>query len=372
MTLLFVGTNRGGGGTESHFITMATAMAAAGHDVAAVVWPDDVIHQALAADGRVRLFPGRFRVRNDVGATRDVMRIARTLRPDWLIGTFKFEYWPLGIAARLLRLPIVLFSHLDQRMQPLMAHGLPRLVDQVIAPSEYQRERLLARGMPPDRVAVLHNPFDTRHYRVDPAVRAEMRARLGFTPDDVVVGFVGRLEAGKGVEPFAAALGDAMDADARVRALWVGHGECEGALRATAETRGHAPRHAWVPWSADVFPYYAAMDLLALPSTGPETFGRALVEAQACGVPVLGSRNGGIPETMDDGATGLLLPPGDVPAWTSAILHLAADAPRRARMGAAARAFVLEQFDATSIAARFTALLETLAPARGGGWGDGR
>lgn len=360
MKLLFVGTNRGGGGTESHFITMATAMAAHGHDVAAAVWPDDVIHRALAADGRVRLFPAAFRVRNDIGATRDVMRIARALRPDWIVGTFKREYWPLAIAAQLLGVPLVLFSHLDQRMQPLMAHGLPRLVRRIIAPSAYQRDRLVERGMPGAKVAVLHNPLDTTHYRIDPAVRAATRASLGIAPDDVVVGYAGRLEPGKGVLPFAEALADVMDVRPRVRALWVGHGECEPALRAQAEAHGHGARHAWVPWTADVFPYFAALDVLALPSVGRETFGRVLVEAQACGVPVLGSRNGGIPEALVDGETGVLLPPGDVPAWRDALLALADDPARRARMGMAGRAFVVREFDARAIAARFTELLKGL------------
>jgi len=354
MKLLFVGTNRGGGGTESHFITIVQAMAAAGHEVAAAVWPDDVIHRALAADGRVRLHPVTFRVRNDVGATREVMRIARATRPDWIIGTFKREYWPLGVAAALMRMPLVLFSHLDQRMQPLMAHGLPRLVRRIVAPSEYQRERLVDRGMPRGKIAVLHNPFDTAHYRVDPGVRAATRAALGVATDEVLVGYAGRLEPGKGVLPFADALGDVMDARARVRGVWIGGGECDAELHARAEARGHGARHTWIPWTADVFPYFAALDALALPSIGRETFGRVLVEAQACGVPVLGSRTGGIPEAMRDGETGLLVAPGDVAAWRDALTMLVDDEARRRRMGAEARAFVVRELDAAAIARRFT------------------
>jgi glycosyltransferase involved in cell wall biosynthesis len=355
--LLFVGTNRGGGGTESHFITMARAMASAGHDVSAAVWPGEFIHRALAEDGRVRLFPCRFQVRNDVRATRDVMRIAHEVRPDWMIGTFKFEYWPLGVAARLLRLPLVLFSHLDQRMQPWTLRLLPRLTHRVVAPSEYQRQRLIERGMPAERVEVLYNPVDTCHLRVDPAARREARAALGFTPDDVVVGFVGRMEPGKGVMTLSVALRGAMERNPRVRALWVGHGDCEPALRAAACAARHCARHVWKPWTADVFPYYAAMDVLALPSVGRETFGRVLVEAQACGVPVLGSRNGGIPETLEDGVTGLLLPPGDAPAWEAAILRLAEDDPARRRMGRLGREFVERVFDARIVAEEFGRML---------------
>jgi glycosyltransferase involved in cell wall biosynthesis len=336
---------------------MVAAMAAAGHEVAAAVWPGDVIHAALAPDPRVRLYPACFRVRNDLGATRDVMRIAREFQPDWIVGTFKREYWPLAAASKLLRTPIVLFSHLDQRMQPLMVRGLPRLVHRIIAPSEYQRARLIARGMPAARVVVLHNSFDTKHFHVDPGTRAAARAALGFGPDDVVVGFAGRLELGKGVCTLAESLGAVMESNRNVRGLWVGHGESEDEVRAITDRLGKGGRHVWRPWSADVVPFYAAMDILALPSIGPETFGRVLVEAQACGVPVLGSRNGGISEAMEDGVTGWLLPPGDVAAWTAALRRLCDDAPLRQRMGGACRAFAVARFDAAPIAAAFTAML---------------
>ena len=172
MRLLFVGTNRGGGGTESHFITIVRAMADAGHDVFAAVWPDEYMHRALACDPRVTLLPARITRRNDVRAARDLARTVRAVAPDWLIGSFKKEYWPVSVVGRLLGVPVVLFSHLDQRFHPTMRVGVPRLVRQLVAPSEYQRRRLIQRGMPASKIAVLPNPVDTTHFRPDPAARA--------------------------------------------------------------------------------------------------------------------------------------------------------------------------------------------------------
>jgi glycosyltransferase involved in cell wall biosynthesis len=110
------------------------------------------------------------------------------------------------------------------------------------------------------------------------------------------------------------------------------------------------------------------MSIVAFPSIAPETFGRTSVEAQAAGIPVLGSRVGGIPETLSPGVTGLLLPPGDVDAWRDAILQMC-DASRRLPMGTAARAFAREHFGTDVIAAEFvrvlvsSAAVETRAPA---------
>lgn len=103
------------------------------------------------------------------------------------------------------------------------------------------------------------------------------------------------------------------------------------------------------------------MDALALPSEGSETFGRVLVEAQAYGLPVLGARNGGIPEALADGKTGLLLPQRDVESWSNAITELASNDGRRRQFSAAARDFAL-RFDSHRIADEFLDLLDALSP----------
>jgi glycosyltransferase involved in cell wall biosynthesis len=88
-----------------------------------------------------------------------------------------------------------------------------------------------------------------------------------------------------------------------LRALWVGQEEAHPRLRAVLAP-GLQERHLLRGWTADVRPLYAAMDVLAMPSEWLEPFGRVSIEAQACGVPVLGSRIGGIPETLREGEAG--------------------------------------------------------------------
>jgi glycosyltransferase involved in cell wall biosynthesis len=153
-----------------------------------------------------------------------------------------------------------------------------------------------------------------------------------------------------------------MDRSPSVRALWVGDGEAAAPLLERIWRSRHRARHSHMGWLADVRTGYAGMDVLALPSIGPETFGRASIEAQALGLPVLASRHGGIPETLEDGVTGLLLPAGDVPAWAEAIVRLSGDGAARARMGAAGRDFVETRFCQRRIAARFEQLLQEDEP----------
>ena len=149
-----------------------------------------------------------------------------------------------------------------------------------------------------------------------------------------------------------------------MHALWVGHGNFESELRALVDASGFAARHHWMPWLDDVLPAYAAMDLFALPSEGSETFGRVLVEAQSCGIPVLGARNGGIPEALIDGETGRLLPPGDVEAWAGAISELCENDVVRRRYAIAARNFAV-RFDSQRIADEFLRVLDSFVTPAG-------
>jgi len=148
-----------------------------------------------------------------------------------------------------------------------------------------------------------------------------------------------------------------MSRSPSVHALWVGHGELAAEMEARLASSPHAARHVREPWTDDLASCFAAMDILAFPSIRRESFGRVAAEAQACGVPVVASNDGGIPETIRGGESGLLVPPGDVPAWTNAILQLVNDASLRVRMGAAGRAQACERFAAPRIAEAFGRLL---------------
>jgi glycosyltransferase involved in cell wall biosynthesis len=161
---------------------------------------------------------------------------------------------------------------------------------------------------------------------------------------------------GKGIFPLFEAVTAAMAEQPRLHCLWLGDGPDAPTLRERAAADPTANRHLFLGWIPDVRPYYSALSMLAFPSIATETFGRASVEAQAAGVPVLGSDIGGIPETLEAGVSGLLLPPGDVVAWRDAILKLC-DPALLASMGAAAHDYVQQHFSMQVIAAQFLQIL---------------
>jgi glycosyltransferase involved in cell wall biosynthesis len=204
--------------------------------------------------------------------------------------------------------------------------------------------------VPERRLTVLGNGIDLGAFdpeRVAASDTARARAELGAAgPDEVVVGAVGRLVREKGYPELFAAAARIDGTRPRVRFGVIGPDQPEKADglsrrdRATAASAGVR----LLGHRDDVVPYYTAMDVLVLASHR-EGFPRAPMEASAMGVPVVATDIRGCRQAVDDGVTGILVPPRDPSALADAIRTLAGDAAMRARMGAAAREKAAREFD---------------------------
>jgi glycosyltransferase involved in cell wall biosynthesis len=349
LRLLFVATLPEPGGACTHTTNLIAALLEAGHAVTVIATPGRGVWEELVEHPRLTRLAGTFRSAFDPEARNMVAHALGTARFDHVFAVFEQDYWGALRVARQARVPCAFFLH-HAGMKRTNRLLLPFARPTYIVPSDDLREWIVARRIPRRRVHVLANPIDTAYFAPDPDARAASRAAFGFVDGDVVVGFVGRLEHNKGILPFAEALNAAMRAHPSLRALWIGSGRREAELDALLAQAPDGQRHVRRPWTREVRTAYHAMDLVALPSTGRESFGRVLAEAQSCAIAVLGSAMGGIPTALQAGVTGELVPAGDVAAWTQAIGTLAADAARRAAMGRAGRAFVQAHFDRSVIA----------------------
>jgi len=189
-------------------------------------------------------------------------------------------------------------------------------------------------GIPDDRVTVVPNGVDLARFRPPDraAVRAEVRARHGYAPDDLVLLFVGKEFRRKGLAPAVDALAGLPE---HVRLLVVG-GDDPAPYAARARAHGVRHRVTWVGHSARVEDYFSAADLFVLP-TLYESFGLVAIEAAAAGVPVVTTRVSGIEEYVVDGVNGRFVE-RDGASVAAVVADLAADPDRRASMGRAALA----------------------------------
>jgi glycosyltransferase involved in cell wall biosynthesis len=174
---------------------------------------------------------------------------------------------------------------------------------------------------------------------------AKLRAEMQIDPDAIVLGFVGRLNAVKGLKYLLRALQVVIQERSNVVVLLVGEGPEASRLKAQAAHLGIEQYLRFAGAHRNVAPWFGTFDVAVLPSLS-EGLPLAVLEAMSSGTPVIASRVGGIPEIIRDGQNGLLIPPRDVEALTHAINSLVDSAADRKRFSIAAGGLVAERFAA--------------------------
>jgi glycosyltransferase involved in cell wall biosynthesis len=215
---------------------------------------------------------------------------------------------------------------------------------------------------------VISPGVDVERFRPDAEARRDVHERIGWAEDGPpVVGFLGRFIPEKGIETLTRALNRFRGAE--WRALFVGGGEMEDGLRRWADRHPDRVRIVTGVAHGAVPDYLNAMDLLCAPSrTTPawrEQFGRMLVEAMACGVPVIGSDSGEIPHVL--GAAGRIVPERDVEGWAAAIRELVESPGARREMAERGSKRARTEFALPAIARRHLDFFAELADAKGRG-----
>ena len=236
--------------------------------------------------------------------------------------------------------------------------------DAIACISRVLRDEALAFGIPSDRVHLLPNAIDmTRFAPLPPAEREARRHALGFAPDHVVCAYVGRLSREKGVLELVEAWKSVQPANAT---LVLAGPDMPGSpwdagpgARDFVEKNGLTDSVRFLGSTADVAAVLQTMDVAVQPSHF-EALGLAAIEALACGVPVVASRVGGLPDFIRDEENGRLVPPKDPATLSVALRALVTDSPARARMASVARASVAD-YDERIVFARMVDVLTALA-----------
>ncbi len=282
---------------------------------------------------------------------RRALHVVREFRPHIIHGAV-FEGVSLAtILGRLSRVPVIIGEETsDPANRRWRGHLLLRLLaglsHQMVAVSPAVEGYLLERlHLPRGKVTLIHNGVAALA-PPDPAQCQALRERLELAPEHFVIGTVGRLlDRHKRVSDLIRALAALLPDCPEARLLVVGKGPDEGALRELAERLGVAAQVRFAGYQADPQPCYALMDVFALASA-MEAFGLVLVEAMYAALPVVATRVGGIPGIVDEGASGLLVPPGQPSALAETILRLQRDPARRRAMGRAGQKRASAQFGA--------------------------
>lgn len=222
--------------------------------------------------------------------------------------------------------------------------AVARWVDRVIAVSEAAREFLVrTKGIPAAKVVVVPNGRDLSIFKPG-GDREAIRRELGLGPHTPVIGIIGRLEEQKGHVFALDGLSMVVSEFPEARLLVVGEGSLRGRLEAHARSARLAAHVLFTGFRRDVPRLIDAMDVVALPSLY-EGMPLTAIEASAMAKPIVATAVDGTAEVVQDGTTGLLVPPGDPVALAEAIRVILRNSTRAKEMGEAGRRWVRARFD---------------------------
>ena len=219
---------------------------------------------------------------------------------------------------------------------PLVRRILRRAAS-VIAVSGAMARELVALGLPAEKVTVVLTAIDPLERPL--AARDALRSKLGLPHERPLALFLGRLSPVKGPDVLLEAVRLLRERLPRAAFVLTGEGQLRAPLEAAVREH-HLQEHVFFAGAVareSVAEYLAACDLLVLPSRS-EGLPHAVLEAMAFGRPVVASSVGGVPEVVENGVTGLLVPPEDPRALAGGLERLLADSELCERYGAAARA----------------------------------
>jgi glycosyltransferase involved in cell wall biosynthesis len=209
------------------------------------------------------------------------------------------------------------------------ATSILKSVDLVLPPSDYVATKVVALGIPPDRVKTIHNG---------------VQIPINIPPHNVGKNslFIGRLDVWKGVKVLADAFVLVAQSNPDVKFNIVGDGPERQWLVANLP-KDRAVLHGKVAQDA-LEAQYSKADLVVVPSIWPEPFGLVAAEAMARARPVVAARSGALPEIIEDGKTGLLVPPNDPKALAEAMMKVILDPAIAQKMGTHGREVAIRKF----------------------------
>jgi len=320
--------------------------------------PEVVERIAARRPGMPSVLVPPIRSKRDVRAIAAHRRALARARPDLVQVNLPVPFAaPYTILAALTVRParVIAVEHLPMatpwpNVERLLRVAAPRLAAHVAVSGVAARQVEALGELEPGSVRVLWNgvPHAARHQGVRRA------------PGPLRIGAVGRLEQQKGFDVLLHALTRVPEA----RLVVIGDGAERPALEQLAKHLAVWDRVVFLGWVDAPHEHLLDLDVLAVPSRH-EGLPLVLLEAMAAGVPVVATRVGGIPEAVDDGATGLLVPPDDQEALTSALQTLERDPRLRARLAGAAQDRARRDFTSEAMARRYEDLYDEILEAPG-------
>jgi glycosyltransferase involved in cell wall biosynthesis len=345
VTSVHVDTARTWRGGQHQVLLTVTGLSGIGHPAILIAHGSGELRRRAAEGLRTaELSPsGEF----DIQAAWQLHKLLRTFKPDVV-----HLHDPIGVAMMAMALtfqprlrprPLVVASrrvdfHLKRNA---LSRWKYRHIDVFITVSNVIRRMLIEDGIAEDRIEVVHDGIPIG--AIDKVEALDVHKELWLPHGSPVIGNVAALVPHKGQKDLIAAAAKVVRAVPDARFVILGEGELRSTLEQQVKALG-LERHVFLPgFRHDVLGLQKSFDIFVMSSL-TEGLGSAMLDAMACGTPIVGTIAGGIPEAIEDGRTGLLVKPHHPDELAAAIVRLLNDPALRIDLGAAARASVERSF----------------------------
>ena len=358
MRILHTESSLGWGGQENRTLNELVTMRDRGHELAVVCRPGarlidrakELGFEAFTVDMRGAIdFPAIFQLRN----------VIRQFKAD-IVNTHSGRDTQLaGMAARSLfsgRPRIVRTRHLALPITSKFTYSV--LPDHVVTVSKYVENYLVEAGVPREGITTIPTGVDFSRYDRS-TVQGNLREELGLPADSLLLGTVAILRAKKGQAEILDAAPEVLKRFPQAHFVFAGDGPQTDNLKARIAAEGLAARVHLLGLRRDVTNVLASLDVFVLP-THQEALGTAFIEAGAMGLPTVATDVDGVPEVVQAGTTGLLVPDKEGKAPIEPICRLLGVPTCRQSMGHNASGFVRRKFDRAVMAEGMERLYQRL------------
>lgn len=261
----------------------------------------------------------------------------------WTIHGWAFNY-PYGTSVR-------------RRFFKIIEGICDRFTDHYVAVSGDMKEVGVRAGIArPEKIDVIYHGIEVEDFTNE---EGEAKEGLGIAESCPVIGTVGRFEPQKALDDLLKAVKLVKERHPRIQLILVGDGPLKRDLEGLATDLGIRDNVVFAGWKKEVGSYIASMDVFCLSSLW-EALGIVLLEAMAAGKPIVATRVGGVPEVVEEGEGGILVPPGRPEELASGIRLLLSSPERRKRMGHYNKEKVKKEFNVEDMIRKYEAMYERI------------
>jgi glycosyltransferase involved in cell wall biosynthesis len=362
-TILQIDKQRGRTGQTKRTLIEAQEIKKRGYRVIVACRPDSYLERG-AREQSLEVFPLDL---EEVFSS--ILKLARFLKKEKvdLINAHGYrDHFVSAVAARMAGIPALVrtkHNHIPLKSGVFSRFIYGRLTSRVVAISEEIRNVLIKSGLQPEHVTTIYSAVNLNHFSSKPRNQALIK-EFNLPPDCLIIGTVARLSERKGIHFLLEAVKILVQNNKRFGCLIVGGGGSKShkkidILKAQAESLGISQQVVFAGRRDDIPEILSLMDIFVLPSLA-EGLGRSLLEAMAAGKAVIASNIGGIPEAVEDGETGILVPPEDGGALAQALASLLDNPEKAEAMGRSGRKRAERLFDEEVMITNICSLYEEL------------